>query len=62
MSEERLRAGAENLLRNCSGLNPGDHLLILQEDADNGYYDADLAAVMGLRHYPVCIAATRLWQ
>jgi len=23
---------------------------------------ADLAAVMGLRHYPVCIAATRLWQ
>jgi len=23
---------------------------------------ADLAAVMGLRHYPVCITATRLWQ
>lgn len=23
---------------------------------------ADIAAVMGLRHYPVCITATRLWQ
>lgn len=46
MSVERLRAGAENLLRNCSGLNPGDHLLILQEETDNGYYDADLAAVI----------------
>ncbi|MCV2889140.1 hypothetical protein [Ruegeria aquimaris] len=44
MSEDRLRAGAENLLRNCGGLSAGDHLLIVQEEAGHGYYSDDLAA------------------
>lgn len=36
-------AGAENLLFRCGGLTSGDHLLVLRESAQNGYYDGELA-------------------
>jgi hypothetical protein len=39
MAKTDLRAGAENLLLNCGGLQKGDHLLVLREAPDQGYYD-----------------------
>ena len=42
MTETTLRAGLENLLLTCGGLQPGDRLLILQEEPDSIYYDRTL--------------------
>ncbi len=41
MSEdhESLRAGARNLLLGCAGVGAGDSVLIVREDATDGYYD-----------------------
>lgn len=41
-----LSAGARNLLSACAGLKTGDHLLILHESANHGFYDQ--AAVDGV--------------
>lgn len=35
--------GARNMLENCAGARPGDHLLILQEDPALGFYEQGLA-------------------
>lgn len=50
-----LAAGADNLLQNCVGVEPGDRLLVVREDARHGFYDctapafvADRARVLGL--------------
>ena len=50
-----LTAGADNLLQNCVGAEPGDRLLIVREDSRHGFYDctvsafvADRARVLGL--------------
>lgn len=46
MQTADLQAGAENLLFGCGGLTAGDHLLVLCEDAENGYYDPQVAAAV----------------
>lgn len=50
-----LQAGADNLLRGCIGVRPGDRLLLLREDSRYGFYDcaapafvADYARLLGL--------------
>ena len=35
-----IAAGARNLLTNCAGIEPGQRLLIIQENPDLGWYDA----------------------
>ncbi|NOD85324.1 hypothetical protein [Ruegeria sp. HKCCD6119] len=42
MHSPELMAGAENLLFRCGGLTAGDQLLVVCEDAANGYYDAEI--------------------
>lgn len=37
--EQRLLAGAENLLANCIGVKPGESVLIVKEQDDQNYYD-----------------------
>ncbi len=41
--EEAMRAGARNLLLGCAGVETGDHVLLVREDARHGYYHDDAA-------------------
>jgi len=41
-----LAAGCRNMLVNCAGLNSGDRVLIVQEDAALGWYDTEMAAAV----------------
>ncbi|MDO9524310.1 MAG: hypothetical protein Q7J57_02025 [Gemmobacter sp.] len=41
-----LSLGARNLLQNCADLRAGDHLLVLSEDPETGFYDPSLGEVI----------------
>jgi hypothetical protein len=45
--QNRLTAGAENLLVNCAGCVPGQHLLVVYETENDGFYDPELARAIG---------------
>ncbi|WP_298848974.1 hypothetical protein [uncultured Ruegeria sp.] len=46
MHSPELMAGAENLLVRCGGLTAGGQLLVICEDAANGYYDAEITGAI----------------
>jgi len=46
INAENIKAGAQNLLRNCAQLQEGESLLIVQEDPELGWYDYEVVKVV----------------
>lgn len=53
-------AGARNLLENCAGASSGDRLLIVAEDPELGWYDAEAPAAVAAQAEAMGIATTLL--